>query len=87
MNLGAQSKVGLRVKSHMGRAVEGDSQDGVAGNKGWKNCIYYTSYMFVYPCHLNPVSASGRVAGSNPFSIITVARFARIYKNTNCLMY
>ena len=44
-------------------------------------------FLSVYPCHLNPVSASGRVAGSNPFSMITVARFARICKKTNCLMY
>ena len=58
----------------MGRSVEGDPENGVAENvKIAKNC-------FVSSSHLNPVSASGRVAGSSPFSSITVARFARIYK-------
>ena len=59
----------------MGRSVEGDPENGVAENvKIAKNC-------FVSSSHLNPVSASGRVAGSSPFSSITVARFAKIYKD------
>ena len=73
----------------MGRAMESDAKDGVAANNDYTDCEgdrepkktgiddilvdYFHDYF-----HLNPVSASGRVAGSNPFSIIVVTRLARI---------
>ena len=65
----------LGVESYMGRSVEGDPENGVAEN------VKIAKTVFLCSSHLNPVSASGRVAGSSPFSSITVSRFARIYKD------